>query len=277
MKTILVPTDFSDASTNSLDYAVEIAKLTNAKLILFHVYHIPIITSEVPLVIPTLEEMENECTMALQALARNISLKNGNSLLIEYVCKCGFAVDEINQFAQEEEIDLIVMGMQGAGYITQKLIGSVTTSLIRNTKRPILVIDKHIKFKSIKKIVLACDYHEIKNNSVVEPLKKLAHLFKAHTYILNVVPELETTPTTKEAIAGIQLEHFLENMNHSFHSIKNEDVVNGITGFITSENMDMLAMIPHKHSVIKTIFHPSNTKHMAFHTTVPLLILNEQA
>jgi len=40
MKTILVPTDFSKIARNAIDYAVEIAKLTKAKLILFHVYHV---------------------------------------------------------------------------------------------------------------------------------------------------------------------------------------------------------------------------------------------
>jgi nucleotide-binding universal stress UspA family protein len=41
METILVPTDFSPAANNATDYAVELAKFFNAKLILVTAYPIP--------------------------------------------------------------------------------------------------------------------------------------------------------------------------------------------------------------------------------------------
>ncbi|MES1181580.1 MAG: universal stress protein, partial [Flavobacterium sp.] len=43
MKTILVPTDFSDAARNASEYAIEYAKEFGYKLLLCHVYHLPVI------------------------------------------------------------------------------------------------------------------------------------------------------------------------------------------------------------------------------------------
>lgn len=274
MKTILVPTDFSKIARNAIDYAVEIAKLTNAKLILFHVYHVPAVPSEMPIVIP-IDEIEKNSMDSLKKIEKNIHLKHGNKLVVEYQCRCGFPIDEINTFAEENKIDLIVMGMEGAGYLTEKLVGSITTSLIKKAKCPLLAIDKHVKFKSVKKIALACDYEETQNKSILEPLKEFVQLFESHVYVLNVVRELETVATISKAVEGIKLEHSLEDLNHSFHYTKSEDIVEGINDFVDEKKIDMVAMIPRMHTALQNLFHEPITKRMAFHTKVPLLALHE--
>ncbi|MGZ4075884.1 MAG: universal stress protein, partial [Bacteroidia bacterium] len=111
MKTILVPTDFSKNSLNALDYAVEIAKLTKAKIILFDVYQIPIAVSEAPIAFPV-DELEKECKERLREIEKTIQLKHGGGLIIESQCRCGFTIDEINIFSEENKFDLIVMGMR---------------------------------------------------------------------------------------------------------------------------------------------------------------------
>ena len=274
MKTILVPTDFSETADNALNYAIEIAKLTNATIILFHAYHAPVIASEAPVVMPSLYEIEKECVNDLEKLQNSIYQKHGKQITIRYECVCGFAVDEINLFCEKNKIDLIVMGMQGGGYFTEKIIGSITTSLIHNTKCPILAIDEKVKFKSVKKIVLACDYIKIPNNLIFEPLKEFVRLFTSHVHVLNVVKDLEHAPTLNEAVAGMKIELGLADIDHTFHYAKNDDVVEGINEFVTEQNIDMVVMIPRIHSVLRNLFNEPQTKKMAFHTKVPLLSLS---
>ena len=55
MKTILVPTDFSTGSENALYYAIEMAKKTHAKIILFHATHLNASEYLVPFDVLTLE------------------------------------------------------------------------------------------------------------------------------------------------------------------------------------------------------------------------------
>lgn len=274
MKTILVPTDFSKISHNAIDYAVQIASLTKAKIILFHIYYVPIITSDV-MVVPPIDELDEGCTTSLTKIGNSIHEKYGKKIDIEYKCKYGFPIDEINSFAIESKADLIVMGMQGAGYLSEKIMGSITTSLIRKSKCPVLAIDSHVKFKPIKKIVLASDFNEISNKDILKPLKEFVHLFKSELSVLNVVPELETVPMMSKAKSGIKLEHALEDVKHSFYFSQNEDVVDGINDFIKANNMDMVVMIPRKHSFLKSVFNETDTKRIAFHTKVPLLAIHE--
>jgi nucleotide-binding universal stress UspA family protein len=275
MKKIIIATDFSKISDNAINYGVEIAKLKNCQIVLMHILSVPIITSEAQMYIPPLDEMKKDCESLLEQAKKKIILKNGNVLEIECVCIIGFAVEEINRYAKDNKVDLIVIGMHGADYLTEKVIGSTTTSLISEAKCPVLAIDEKVKFKSLKKVVLAFDYIETTNRSILNPLKEFVHLFNSHVYILHVINDLNKAPTISEAVTGIKLERTLSDISHSYHYIRNEDVVDGINDFVAIQKMDMVVMIPRKHSFFKNVFNESKTKRTAFHSKVPLLTIHE--
>jgi nucleotide-binding universal stress UspA family protein len=276
MKTILIPTDFSEMAENAARYAVQLSRLSNARLILFHAYHVPVVTTEVPVVMPVREEIEEDTLNALKQLELKLKEKNPDANL-ECACSYGLAVDEIVAYVEEKNIDLVVLGMQGAGYLSERLIGSVTTSLMRKVKCPLLVVDGENKYRDIKKVVLAADYKEIQNKNTFEPLKTMVNMFGATVHVLNVVREpVGVLPTTEEAASGVRLEHYLEDVEHSFHYIENSDVVDGINEYVDSVQADMVVMIPRSHNAFRKIFHEPETKRMAFHTHVPLLILPDK-
>jgi nucleotide-binding universal stress UspA family protein len=276
MKTILVPTDFSEISKNAIDYAVEIAKVMPAKIVLFYAFHVPVITSEAVVIVPAMNEIRKFGIENLNALKEEINTRVGYNIVIGSHCVEGFAIDEINSYTKINSVDLIVMGMHGAGYLVEKLIGSVTTALLQESNCPVLAIDQKVKFRAPKKIVLACDYKHIKQSALV-PLKSLAALFDSHIYILNVSKERELVlDDMEEAACGLRLEHAFESTDHSFHFTTNKDVVDGINDYVSTQQIDMVVMIPRKHSVLRNIFREPNTKKIAFHTTVPVLALHEQ-
>lgn len=274
MKTILVPTDFTEVSKNALEYVIEMVKVMPAKVVLFHAYHVPIVATDV-IVVPSMDEVKQIGIAALEDLKKEVQIKGGKNLHIETHCVQGFAVDEINLYTSTNKVDLIVMGTSGGGYLTEKIIGSITTSLLRESNCPVMAIDKNVKFKTPRKIVLACDYKFIKDTAIVI-LKDISKLFDAHVYILNVANEVERIPADIEStVCGFNLDTSFEKINHSFEFTTNENVVDGINEYINSEHMDMVVMVPRKHSVLNRIFNEPNTKRMAFHTTVPVLALHE--
>lgn len=274
MKTILIATDFSKIAGNAITYGAEIALAIEAKIVLFHAYHVPPSTFEIPELIPSLEQVEKNTLDHLNKIKLDLVDKYQGRLTIECVSKCGFAVDEINSYVQDHKLDMIVAGMQGTGNLAEKLIGNVATSLLRHSKCPVLAIDKKVKFKSLKKIVLACDYKDLDNESVLAPLKDLVRLFDSHLYVLHVVNEEVAEPVSEVLSGFMQIQYPLKEVEHSFHTIENESIVDGIHSFVSDEKMDMVVMIPHKHSLLHSLFHLSDTKRMAFHSDVPLLALH---
>lgn len=119
MKTILVATDYSEVSLNSVNYAAEMAVHTNSKLILFHAFHAPVILSEMPVAMPTMTELERD-TKTTKKIEKKLKTQFGEKLNVAVDFRCGLAVDEIVDYVKEHAVDLVVIGMHGAGVITEK-------------------------------------------------------------------------------------------------------------------------------------------------------------
>jgi len=93
-------------------------------------------------------------------------------------------------------------------------------------------------------------------------------------------------PAYSEDLSGKFLEYVFENVDefpdipsdvdYSVYQQKDDDVVVGINRFVDKHGVDLLVMIPRKHSMLSSLFHESNTQRMAFHTHVPLLALHEE-
>lgn len=274
MKNILVPTDFSDSSKAAASYAIELAKTANAKITFFHVYHIPMITSEAAIVMPTYENLEADSLGALQKFERELTAEHSFSGQTNCVVKPGFLIDEMKDQISENEIDLVIMGINGLGKIAEILMGSNATIAIHNIDCPVLVIPNDSVYKPIKNIAFACDLIKVKDTTAMDKIKNWTKTFNAHLHILNIVAPDEKTNVEK-AIAGIQLESIFDNINHSLYFPENDDITYAINDFIEKHDIDLVIMIPRKHNIFSGIFHASNTKKMAFHSHIPLLTIHD--
>lgn len=267
MKTILVPTDFSKAASNAAEYAVNLAKEMKATVLLFHVYYVPIPVSEVPVIIsPDEFQADNEALLKKEAA----NLKEKTGVEVRYLAKMGFAMDEILE--EEKNATLIVMGMKGANKLSEALMGSTTTATFRKATVPVLVIPEKAKYKKPKKIVFACDYDSRTDVHTLDALKELMKTFGSKIYVVNVKQKKESV-SMEEAVAGVKLENKLNDVEHIYYFPEKEDLVEGINEFVQEHQADMVAIIPHRYSLMERLFHKSISKKMAFHTHIPLLAL----
>lgn len=273
MKTILAPTDFSEISTNSVEYAVQLAKATKAKLILFHAYHTPPVALELPIPDMTLAQIEKDCLKRLKDIERGIHQKHGSDLPIHVECSCGFAVDQIHNCIEKHQVDLVVLGIDGSSNFMERFIGSITTAIMREATCPVIGVSEHCVFKGIKQIALACDTNQLPNSDTLTPLIEFSKLFKSNIHILNVVGHALADSSFEKTISTSGLDRSLQQVKHDFHQVENEDVAEGINHFVTEQNMDLVVVIPAHHSTLDSIFHDPTTKRIAFHSAVPILTL----
>lgn len=274
MKLILAPTDFSKASRNAVNYAAEIAKRAKAKLVLLHSYHPVVLMSETPMILPASEDLEKESLQRLKRIRHQLLTKHGRRFHVEILCVEGLAGDVITGYANEHNVDLIVVGKRGAGYLEEKIIGSITSDLIARSKVPVLSVSEKDKFKSIKKILLATDYLSLSRKTLLDPLKEIADMFHSHIFVLNVMAKENDLPTVSQAVEGVKLDQLLEGHDHSFHVVTHGDVVEGINHFVEAMHTDLIVMIPREHTFFKSLFTKRKTKAMAFHSQASLLTIH---
>lgn len=122
-KNILVPVDFGEASQAALDYAVDLAEGTDAKVFVLHTFEIPIVGLPDGVVAATAELTGRIVNAAQKALLEQ-----------------GDAREVILAEAKELGADLIVIGTHGRRGIARALIGSVAESVVRTSPVPVLTV-----------------------------------------------------------------------------------------------------------------------------------------
>lgn len=274
MKTILAATDFSSTSKNAVNYAAEMALSYKAKLLLVHVFSVPI-SVEAALPAFSLDDVEKDCKRKLNRMQTALHAKYGKHLSVTTICKCGFAADELKLVASEHQADVMIMGMQGAGYLAEKINGSITTLLMADAACPVMSIDKKMTFVKPKKIVLATDLKEIKHKGFAKMLNETCTYFKSELLVLNVFKPGASKPTISEAVEGMKLDALLKGIKHKFVYVENKDVTEGINSFVKEQKANLVIMIGRKHSLFQKIFNEPQTKRMAFHANTPLLVFHD--
>jgi len=140
IKTILVPTDFSDNSESALDYAVALATQFKAALHLVHVCQIPSpATAAMDGMIVSLSEWESELRMAAEAaMAKLVARIPGVPVSTEIAV--GNPPAGIVTAAVERGVDLIVMGTHGRGPLMHFVMGNVAERVVRMAPCPVLTV-----------------------------------------------------------------------------------------------------------------------------------------
>ncbi|MFN3343854.1 MAG: universal stress protein [Flavobacteriales bacterium] len=271
MKNIVVPTDFSTVSLNAVEYAAKLAKHLGARLHLLHVYHVPLVATDVP-VVPNLESIEKESFDRLEKLGIEIQDKHGVVSMIK--AEMGFTVDEINEYCDKSKCDLVVLGMRGMSKVAELIVGSTTASYIERGNCPVLVIPADASFKEPKHITFASDLQGLEVHSL-DMLKTVGLHFKSRINIVNVLKG-ELLPDYNKSVAGIDLEHYFQSLSHLFFFPEGRDVIEGIDHFMEKHPSDWLAFVHRKHGMFDRLFGKSFSKKMAYHTHIPLLVLPEK-
>jgi nucleotide-binding universal stress UspA family protein len=142
IKSVLVPTDFSDASEAALNYGRGLAEAFGASLHLVHVMEDLLAhawAAEVYVAsAPNLrEEIERESRLRLETMLPEAERER---LRAQVALLAGNPFIEIIRYAKANDIDLIVMGTHGRGPIAHMLLGSVAEKVVRKSPCPVLTV-----------------------------------------------------------------------------------------------------------------------------------------
>ena len=273
MNTLLIPTDFSPVADNALKYALEMATYYKLDITLLHVVLLstPSVANVVYVDVATDFQKQAEEEMVKKVAALKLEYP---TLQIEYKVETGLFLDSLQRCCEEINPVAMVMGITGDGTGMDKLIGSNTTLAMRSTNFPLIVVPKKAVFKSVDNICFACDLHNVANSTPLLAIKAFAKLFNAKVHILNI--DFQNRHFTANTPAEIDVLNLMfESIETQFHFIENENVQDAINDFIEHNTMEMLIMLPKKHSFFESLFKKSQTKEMLYQSHVPILALHQ--
>lgn len=269
MKKILVPTDFSEPSIEALGYAIELAKVTHAKITVLNTFKVRQkggMLMSMDKILRKDAEKEMSSLIGIMEFKHNITL---NSTILRSNPVSGIIRTSVNG-----NYDLIVMGTKGASGLKEIFIGSVAGSVISESKVAVLVVPEGAVYEPIKTVVFAISNLDTLPLGVLKPLLTISKSLSAKVEVFHILSH-ENDVEGKNISNSIK---GLEGINYSTNFEKGEkttDTNKAITEFVKKKDADLLCLIRQKRGLLGRLFGGSTTLKQVFHSKVPLLILHE--
>ena len=275
MKTILVPTDFSDQATYALDLAYDIAKKSGAAIKVLNVVEAPAESSFNAMGEATASDGINSVyfvQLVKGVEQRLIDIDNDAKyadVKLEGYVEVGSPYESISRTIVDHEVDLVVMGTRGTNGLEEIFVGSNTEKVVRRAHCPVLSVKEPVHADAIKDIVLATNLRDDHQGLFTE-LSKLQQLFDAKIHIVRI-----NTPSSFEndRYYKNEMEKFAQQYgltNYTLNVYNDSDEEDGIIYFAEQIHADMIAMGTHGRSGISRLLSGSIAEDVVNHAKRPV-------
>lgn len=266
MKKILIPTDFSENALHACKFGIQLAIKMKAEIHFLHVFSFPISSAETP----DLIDYSAYQSIKENQLEKTINTINSDGLKVIKHCSPNFSlISEIENLTETIQFDLILMGLTGASKIEELFIGSNTIQLLTKSKIPVLAIPLKFEAKEKLNFAFAYDGKKLTNQKNINLFFELAKIFNSKLKIFHV------SSKNNHAEIFSKLEGEINSNLFDFSIEANEDVNHGILEFTSNNHIDILGLIPRKHSFFDRLFHESYTREVANYSLIPVISLPE--
>ncbi|MEP0984387.1 universal stress protein [Ekhidna sp.] len=276
MKKILVPIDFSDRSSDALDFAIEFCEHIKGELTLLHVLDFP----------STSFNSAGEWNLDFaQSLYEEEFIKRVHSQLEEWgdrvmrrnpeiplttKMEYGSTYHSVSKEITEEKANWIVMGSTGSSGIEEIFIGSLAERVIRHADCPVFTIKGPTKISNMKSMVFASDLSN-EQDIIAYKAKDVQELFKLNMHVIRV-----KTPHNflTEEVAQQQLKDFAKRnylKDYTLNTIEADYSDIGISKFADDIDAGLIVMGTHGKTGLAHIFGGSRAEDLANRAHVPVL------
>jgi len=215
MKTIMVATDFSDASYGARTYARQLALRFSAKVLLVHVIEEPPQRgTETPEV-----SLAQRIDTAEDQLQKMVAALHFDNVRCAMVVRTGSIRETILDLIKERDADLLIIGTRSKDRKPGDRLGSVAEKLLRGMPCPVLTVGKYVRQDSFERthprtVLFPTDFSEASQGALAYTECLTKHL-AGHLCLLHVDEnEVEAAPRGHQ-----------EEFNNLINRLKNRGIV----------------------------------------------------
>lgn len=287
---ILVARDFSPVSDRALRQGLSLAARTGARL---HVLHAEVLHDH------SASEDETSPTEGLDELRAELKEREALSAeslddvtIVEAVRRDVAPAPAILQYADDEEVDLLMVGTHGRRGPSRILLGSVAEEVVRRARQPVLTVRGEEErpsrsSASIKRILVPVDFSEY-SREAMRHAREWASLYGAEVDVLHVIEETmhpafyvggvqsiyDAEPNIEQKIHQ-RLEKFVEttegpDVDVQLH-VGPGSAASAIAEFVEEQGNDLVCMSTHGRTGIERFFLGSVAEKVVRHVHCPVL------
>jgi len=275
MKKILVPCDFSAAARHAYRFATEIAAINNGEVIVVKAIELPNLygngmpgqpysfVDPVAVISEWTQAAEKDFVMMQKAIGSTFAN-------VSFRAETGGVTDTILQMIQAEEIDLVVMGTNGAGGLKEFFVGSNTEKIVRSSPVPVFAIHNALHVSDVKNIIFPTSL-DLTQNTLVEKIKGLQQLFHAVIHVLYINYFTTTLISDSEAQASLEsYARFYNLENYCLHVSRSANLEEGIASYAERIPYSIIAMTTHGSKGLAHLLMGSIAEDVVNHVSEPV-------
>lgn len=276
MRTVLIPTDFSENAMQAIAYALQLYKCERASFYFLHTYadevYGPFKNTNGKSLEKQKEKTRQESDKNLKALLAKITDPVSNPKhQYEIVSSFEPLVDAINDVVNEINIDLVIMGTKGQTADKKITFGSHTVQVFKYVQCPVLAIPQDLEYKHPKNILFPTDFMLPYKRRELKLLNNLACEYRSEIHCLHF-SDFDFLSHRQED-NKLFLKRSLSNANLYFERTEVKNKANAILEHITEKNIDMLVMVNSRHSFIEDMLYRSTVDEIGLAVKIPFLVM----
>jgi nucleotide-binding universal stress UspA family protein len=175
----------------------------------------------------------------------------------------------------QKEIDMVVMGTQGATGAKEIFLGTNTVYVLRKALTPVLVIPENYAFKKIEKILLPSDYWTKYKENELSTAIQMVKMNQAKLIVLHVKEEYDLTVSQQENKKSLY--RLLDGLPITFTELKGGLMPITVLDYVQNNDIDLLMMMNRKHSFVERLLWRQNIDQIGFHVKIPFLVIRDTA
>ena len=275
MKRILFPTDFSEVATNAFVYALELAKLVQAEVLVLHSYDlIPMDDQFFPenfneiydsVELANFEQFKEEIPK-LRAIMEEHQMEH---LKLTHRLMEGDLTANVKKSIEEDKIDYLVMGTSDVGEWEAPFAGSHSGSVILGLDIPMFCVPFGVKFKAVKNIGYV-NHYTPKDKEALVAVLDIAKRINATVKSLYV----RTSKSEMDAETKKSWEESFSQEPIAFFEVRNDEIKQMTLDFVSRHEIDVLAMLTYKKNIFEGMFVPNYAKDNASGIKIPILVIH---
>ncbi len=275
MKRILIPTNFSELADYAYGIAQKIADATGAKLHVLYIVPAPVnaeFTKEGKLKEVPGYNYNDLYTARDKAMAKLLEWATDKK---DYVARVWSTIDHVEHgilnHIQDQSIDLVVMGTEGASGTKELISGSHAQHIVRESPVPVLTLKCDRSGMELNKMVFVSDFLDTSQPVDLSLPKELQKAFNAELHLLkiNTPSSFDTTREAMRRMRACAQANQLDNVQ--FHVYCDTDVERGIAHFSADTGIDFVVMGTHQRKGLSRLFQKSISEAVVNHLWQPVL------
>lgn len=277
MKQLLCPFDFSAAAVNAAKYAAHLAQDRNRDLVLLYVEQVSAwhgVVPEAPGALPLADDGARGTKEQLQSYAASLEHEFKIRCTADLRTYIATVSDALGKAISLGDFELIVMGTGGADTEMDHLFGTTTYQVIRDARKPLLLVPENCRFEKPSRILYATDYCP----------DDLSHITGLLTLFARYRPELTVFHVSKKRTAvsdevfrcfrNVLEDDLNQKRNIRFKRAVGDDVPGILTDVM--HDYDLLVLFTRHRNLVSSIFQRRTLRKLSLSPDFPMLVFPYQ-